>query len=124
VSSSQDRSRWQTETIEQAHLAVHVVSRMRSAAVSGVLAGVSSYVSLEGLDQINEFRLEYGWLLFLLPAAGLVIGLGYHHLGGRPGQGTALLIDRCSNPANGCDAARRRRYWQERCGRAPTEMHR
>ncbi|MDQ3391417.1 MAG: voltage-gated chloride channel protein, partial [Actinomycetota bacterium] len=53
---------------------------------------------MERLDRITEFRLEHGWLLFLLPAAGPVIGFGDHYLGGRSGQGNALLIDQIHEP--------------------------
>jgi len=67
-------------------------------AVSGVLAECRSDVLMERLDRITEFRLEHGWLLFLLPAAGPVIGFGDHYLGGRSGQGNALLIDQIHEP--------------------------
>ena len=67
-------------------------------AASGVLAGVSSYLFLEALDRITKVRLGHDLLLFVLPAAGLVIGRGYQHLGGRAGQGNALLIDQIHEP--------------------------
>lgn len=93
------RARWQSETIEQVALAAHLVRWIVLGAVSGVLAGVSSFVFLEGLDRVTEFRLAHTWLLWLLPVAGLVIGLAYHYLGGRSGQGNALLIDQIHEPS-------------------------
>lgn len=92
------RSRWQVEAVEQVALALHLVRWIALGAVSGVLAGASSFVFLEGLDRVTTFRLAHTWLLWLLPAAGLVIGLAYHYLGGRAGQGNALLIDEIHQP--------------------------
>ncbi len=43
-------------------------------------------------------RLEHGWLLYLLPAAGLAVGLAYHHLGGRSGGGNSLIIEEIHQP--------------------------
>lgn len=92
------RTRWQTEAIEQVALGAHLVRWIMLGAVSGVLAGVSSFVFLEGLNRVIDFRLAHTWLLWLLPAAGLVIGLAYHYLGGKSGQGNALLIDQIHEP--------------------------
>ena len=94
------RARWRIETIEQAMLAAHLVRWILLGAMSGVLAGLSSFVFLEGLDRITSFRLSHTWLLWLLPAAGLVIGLAYHYLGGRASQGNALLIDQIHEPTD------------------------
>ncbi|MEO8266052.1 MAG: chloride channel protein [Ilumatobacteraceae bacterium] len=96
--SAEGRPRWQVEAIEQAELVVHLVRWIVLGAISGVLAGLSSFALLEGLDRITRFRVAHGWLLFVLPAAGLVIGLAYHFLGGRSGQGNALLIDEIHEP--------------------------
>lgn len=92
------RARWRFEAREQVLLARHLVRWIVLGAASGVLAGVSSYVFLEGLDRITRFRTQHGWLLWLLPLAGLMIGLTYHHLGGRAAQGNALLIDQIHQP--------------------------
>lgn len=96
--SAEGRSRWQSEAIEQAELVVHLVRWIVLGAISGVLAGLSSFVFLEGLDRVTRFRVAHEWLLFLLPAGGLVIGLAYHLLGGRAGQGNSLLIDEIHEP--------------------------
>lgn len=77
---------------------MHLVRWILLGAVSGGLAGVSSYVFLEGLDRVTRFRLDHGWLLWLLPVAGLAIGLAYHHLGGRAAEGNALVIDEIHQP--------------------------
>lgn len=69
--------------------------------LSGLLAGVSSWAFLEGLDRVTRYRLEHSWLPWLLPIGGLVVGLGYHYLGGRSVEGTSLLLDEIHSPVHG-----------------------
>jgi H+/Cl- antiporter ClcA len=83
---------------DQAVLFVHLVRLVVLGAVVGVLAGVSAFVFLEGLDLVTETRLDHGWLVWLLPVAGLGIGLVTHHLGGRANRGTALILDEIHAP--------------------------
>lgn len=90
--------RWRHETREQAHLVAHLARWIVLGAASGALAGASSWLFLEGLDRITRYRLDHDWLLYLLPVAGFVIVAAYHHLGGRSGQGNALLIDQIHEP--------------------------
>lgn len=97
-SSSDARPRWQLELLDQVGLAIHLLRWIVLGAASGVLAGVSSWLFLDVLDRITRFREAHGWLLFLLPAGGLLIGLVYHHLGGRAAQGNSLLIDQIHEP--------------------------
>lgn len=92
------RTRWRSELVEQAQLAVHLVRWIVLGTASGALAGVSSWVFLEGLDRVTSFRADHDWLLYLLPVAGLALGLLHHHLGGRAVQGSALLIDQIHEP--------------------------
>lgn len=61
-------------------------------AASGALAGLASFVFLEALDAVTELRIERAWLIWLLPAAGLVIGLTTHLAGRRAAGGTALAV--------------------------------
>lgn len=67
-------------------------------AASGTLAGLASWVFLEGLDRVTEFRLDHGWLVWLLPLGGLAIGALYHLVGGRAARGNALLIEEIHEP--------------------------
>ena len=90
--------RWRREVLEQAALAVFLVRWIVLGALSGVLAGASSYVFLEGLDRVTKVRVAHPWLLWLLPVAGALIGVAYHYLGGRSSQGNALLIDQIHEP--------------------------
>ena len=84
--------------LEQARIVVFLLRWIVLGAVSGVLAGLSSYIFLEGLDRVTRYRLQHGWLIWLLPAAGLSIGLAYHLLGGRAVQGNSLLIEQIHEP--------------------------
>ena len=68
------------------------------AAASGVLAGLSSAAFLELLDSATDTRVANGWLLWLLPVAGLGVGLAYHHGGGRAAGGTRLIVDEIHEP--------------------------
>lgn len=67
-------------------------------AASGVLAGLACWAFLTALDRATETRLEHGWLVWLLPLAGLAIGSAYHLFGGRAGAGNALLLDEIHRP--------------------------
>jgi H+/Cl- antiporter ClcA len=62
------------------------------AAVSGGLAGAASYAFLEALTWATRTRTDRGWLLWLLPFAGLVIGLIYTRWGGAAARGTRLAV--------------------------------
>ena len=67
-------------------------------AVVGVLAGVASSALLLSLDWATNTRTSHPWLLWLLPIAGLVIGLIYHHFGKSVEGGNNLLIDEIHDP--------------------------
>lgn len=68
-------------------------------AASGVLAGVACWAFLTALDHATDARLAHGWLVWLLPVAGLGIGGAYHLFGGRAGAGNALLLDEIHRPS-------------------------
>ena len=63
------------------------------ASVVGICAGTASAVFLLSLDFATETRLEHPWLLHLLPAAGLAIGLLYHHWGKDCEGGNNLILE-------------------------------
>ena len=83
---------------EQVALAIHIVRWIALGAIAGLFAGGCSYLFLEGLDRVTTFRLDHMWLVYLLPVAGLTVGLSYHYLGGRAAQGNALIIDQIHEP--------------------------
>jgi H+/Cl- antiporter ClcA len=62
-------------------------------AVSGLLAGLSSWVFLEALHRVTQWRtVDATWLVWLLPVGGFVVGGAYHRFGGRAQGGTALTV--------------------------------
>ena len=63
------------------------------AAVGGALTGLISFAFLESLDWATRTRLAHGWLVWLLPLAGLVVGAAYHYWGGRAKGGTPSVIE-------------------------------
>jgi H+/Cl- antiporter ClcA len=60
--------------------------------VVGLLAGIGSTVFLRSLDWATSSRESNGWLLFLLPLAGAVLGVLLDRFGGDAVQGTNLLL--------------------------------
>jgi H+/Cl- antiporter ClcA len=62
------------------------------AAVSGGLAGLASFAFLEALTWATRMRVQHGWLLWLLPAAGLLVGVLYTYLAGPAARGTRLAV--------------------------------
>ncbi len=73
---------------------IRVVGRwLPLAGLVGVLAGAASALFLALLDAATQTRLDNGWLIFLLPAAGFVIGYVYWRWGGLANGGTSHVID-------------------------------
>ena len=71
---------------------IRVVRLLGLAAVSGGLAGLASYAFLEALSWATRTRVDHGWLVWLLPIAGLVIGLLYTYLAGTAARGTRHAV--------------------------------
>lgn len=65
----------------------------------GSLAGGAAFVFLEVLDRVTRLREQQGRLIWLLPVIGMVIGLAYHHVGGRASGGSSLLLDEIHDPS-------------------------
>ncbi|WP_454719824.1 MULTISPECIES: voltage-gated chloride channel family protein [Cupriavidus] len=68
------------------------------ASLAGVLAGTGSAALLAALDWATATRGSHPWLLWLLPLAGLAVGLVYHYLGQSVEGGNNLLIDEIHDP--------------------------
>ncbi len=77
---------------------------MAFAIVSGGLAGVASFAFLEALNWATRTRVENGWLLWLLPIAGLVIGTIYHYLAGHAARGTRHAVREARSLSSGAPA--------------------
>lgn len=89
---------WRGSLSEEMRITSNLIRWVVLGIAIGCLAGVAGYVFLEGLDRVTSFRLDHGWLVWLLPVAGLVIGLAYHYIGGRSAEGNALLIEEIHEP--------------------------
>jgi H+/Cl- antiporter ClcA len=81
-----------------ARSARRALDRVALAVVVGVLAGLSSAAFLVALEWVTEERLDHPALLYLLPLAGLGVGLVYHYGGGRSVEGNNLIIDEIHDP--------------------------
>lgn len=53
---------------------------------------------LLSLESVTDFRESNVWIIWLLPIAGLIIGLSYHYFGTSVVQGNNLLLEEFHNP--------------------------
>ena len=67
-------------------------------ALVGALAGTASAGFLVSLDWVTRWREAHPWALALLPVAGLLIGLAYHHFGNGAVRGNNLILDEIHRP--------------------------
>jgi H+/Cl- antiporter ClcA len=73
---------------------------------SGLLAGGGAFVFLEGLDVMTSGRDTWSWLLWLLPAVGLMWGVVHQRLSthdslARATGGTSVVINEARRPHQG-----------------------
>lgn len=66
-----------------------------------IAIGSASAFFLWSLDAVTLLRFSKPWLLYLLPVAGLAVGLLYHFYGQSAGGGNNLLIDEIHQPSVG-----------------------
>jgi len=66
--------------------------------ITGIAAGTLSAVFLNALNWATNFRELHNWLIYLLPLAGLLIGLSYHYMGASVLRGNNLVFDTIHNP--------------------------
>lgn len=74
------------------------------AAIGGGLTGLVSYAFLESLDWATRTRIANGWLVWLLPAMGLVIAAVYFYWGGRAKGGTPAVVEQANVFTHGVPA--------------------
>ena len=67
----------------------------------GVLGGSASALFLWSLDRVTELRWAHGWLLYLLPVAGALVGWCYFRYGKNSGAGNNLIIEQIHEPGGG-----------------------
>lgn len=88
----------QIDLREQAELIVHLLRWIVLGSIVGVLAGLSSAGFLLTLDWATDVRVDHPWMLWLLPFAGLVVGLAYHYVGHTSSGGNNLMLDEIHEP--------------------------
>ena len=66
--------------------------------IVSLAAGTLSALFLTSLNWVTNYRESHRWLIYLLPLAGLVIGLIYHHKGESVVRGNNLIFDTIHNP--------------------------
>lgn len=66
--------------------------------------GSASAFFLWALDAVTQLRFDKPWLLYLLPPAGLCVGLIYHLYGKSSSAGNNLIIDEIHQPGAGVPA--------------------
>jgi H+/Cl- antiporter ClcA len=80
--------------------ALYVARWIVLASLVGVIAGIGSAVFIGGLNWATTTRTNNNWLIWLLPVAGLVIGLMYHYGGKGLERGSNLVIDQIHSHSN------------------------
>ena len=71
----------------------HLLRWLLIALPVGLLAGSASALLLVSLDWATRTRESHPWLLYLLPLAGLAVGLLYHYFGRAVEAGNNLLLE-------------------------------
>lgn len=71
----------------------HGARHLLIGAVIGAIAGCGSAAFLHLLSWATDTRMHHGSLVWMLPLAGVVVGLIYHFVGGESGRGTNLVLD-------------------------------
>jgi H+/Cl- antiporter ClcA len=66
-----------------------------------VVVGSLCALFLWSLEQVTELRWDHGWLLYLLPLAGLATALLYHRFGRTVEGGNNLLFEEIHEPGGG-----------------------
>jgi H+/Cl- antiporter ClcA/PII-like signaling protein len=66
-----------------------------------VVIGSACAFFLWSLDFVTRTRWEYPWLLFLLPIAGVGVGLVYHKFGRSAERGNNLILEEIHEPGGG-----------------------
>ena len=86
---------------EQLRIGRYLVKWTVLASAVGVCGGTASAVFLLSLDAATNTREANPWLVYLLPVAGLAIGLIYHFWGKDVERGNNLILDEIHKPQAG-----------------------
>ncbi|HEX3356368.1 MAG TPA: voltage-gated chloride channel family protein [Tepidisphaeraceae bacterium] len=86
---------------EHVALAAYFLKWVLIASPVGAIIGAAVALFLWSLDLATRTRWNHPWLLFLLPLAGIAIGLMYHFLGRSVEAGNNLIVDQIHKPGGG-----------------------
>jgi len=86
---------------EHVALAGYVLRWTALVALPAAVIGSACALFLWALDGATALRLTYPWLLWLLPVAGIVIGLAYHYAGRDVESGNNLIVEEIHEPGGG-----------------------
>ncbi len=67
----------------------------------GAAIGSACALFLWSLERVTALRMAQPWLLYLLPVAGVLVGLLYHWLGRSVEGGSNLIVDEIHQPGGG-----------------------
>lgn len=87
-----------TQAAERLKRVAYLLRWIALGSLAGVLSGAASAAFLLSLKWATETFQDNGWLLYLLPLTGLLIGLAYHYGGGRSVEGNNLIISEIHDP--------------------------
>lgn len=80
-------------SVKQIFAAAYLLKWLSISCIVGVLSGSASALFLTVLDGVTNYRESNAWIIILLPAAGLVIGLLYYYYGKDVVRGNNLVFD-------------------------------
>ncbi len=83
---------------EQLELLPYIAKWLVLASLVAALAGTASAFFLVALDHATAWREAHRWVVWLLPLAGMAVGLVYHLVGKEVDGGNNLLIDEIHDP--------------------------
>ena len=89
---------------EHASLALYVLKWLLVAAPVAAAVGSLRALFLWSLDQVTLLRFHHPWLLWLLPGAGLAVGVVYHAFGRSVEGGNNLIVEQIHEPGGGVPA--------------------
>jgi H+/Cl- antiporter ClcA len=86
---------------EHIRLAIYFLKWILIAAPVGAAIGAAVALFLWSLDLATKARWDHPWLLYLLPVAGMAIGVMYQRLGSSVEGGNNLIIEQVHEPGGG-----------------------
>jgi H+/Cl- antiporter ClcA len=88
---------------DQIEVFSYVGTWLVTASLIALLAGTASAMFLLSLDNATTWRESHSWMIWLLPLAGLLVGLVYSWYGEPVNAGNNLIIDEIHDPKGGSD---------------------